>query len=173
MWVPASAWSWLQRSRAALHEIAARLYADAPPANLIEELRRLVPVDEFVRGVVLDAICEQVFRGRPPDRRPQGASWDRGLVWWAATLNGVTTSVFEARSLEAAPSVVQPPLFGPQPALPAPAPAPVQAPPRPPWRSGAGEREWLARALRALLAEADEGQIPASAVRGLLRQLEA
>ncbi|MGH8934646.1 MAG: hypothetical protein ACRDZO_29440 [Egibacteraceae bacterium] len=165
--VPAHAWSWLQRSRDVLAEIGARLYGEAPPTQLIEELRRLVPVDPFVRGVVLDVIRERAFHGRPPDRRPHGASWDRGLVWWAAALNGVSTTEFEAASAKAPPA--QPRLFGQDPPPPPdPHPAPVR-PARPP---RVGDLQALADSLRSLLAESDGDQVPAEAIRRLLRQLE-
>jgi hypothetical protein len=161
--VPAHAWSWLQRSRGVLAEIGTRLYGESPPTGLVDELRRLLPVDDFVRDVVFDVVCEQAFGGKPPDRRPAGVSWDRGLVWWAATLRGLTPAEFEAGGAD---PPAQPALFGPEPAPAAkPGPAPV---PRP----RVSERRALAAALRALLAEAEDEQVPASAVRRLLRELE-
>ena len=166
--VPAHAWSWLQRSRGVLAEIGTRLYGDTTPGNLVDELRRLVPVDPFVRDVVFDVVCERAFGGRPPDHRPPGVSWDRGLVWWAATLRGMTPAEFESRG----PAPAQPPLFGPEPE---PVTTPAAATPAvtpPPWTARAGERQALASALRALLAEAEDEQIPASAVRRLLRDLD-
>ncbi len=164
--VPAHAWSWLQRSRDVLSEIGTRLYGEDPPTQLTEELRRLVPVDPFVRDVVLDVIRERAFHGRPPDRRPHGASWDRGLVWWAAALNGVSPTEFEAATTEPAPA--QPRLFGHEPPPPDPRPAPGR-PARPPRVS---DREALADSLRSLLAESDGDHVPAEAIRRLLRQLE-
>ncbi|HEY8339943.1 MAG TPA: hypothetical protein VIK95_08755, partial [Egibacteraceae bacterium] len=79
--VPAHAWAWLQRSRPVLAEIAERLTGGPPGPGFVDALRRQVDADPFVRDVVVGVIAEVAFGGRVPERRPPGASWDRGLTW--------------------------------------------------------------------------------------------
>ena len=163
--VPAYAWAWFQRSRPVVHEAAQRLAGTAPGAGFVEGLREAFEADAFTRGVVIDVVADVAFSGRVPNRRPAGASWDRGLTWWAAALAGTTVEEFEARS--AGPSAAQRPLFevgedehaG-------------RARSRPRRRQPSAERIALARTLRELLASSDGDQVPASAIRQLIAQLE-
>jgi len=94
--VPAYAWSWLQRSRPVLGEVARRLTGAGPGPGFADELRRRWDDDPFVRGVLLDVVADVAFSGRVPRHRPPGASWDRGLTWWAAVLAGTTPQAFAA-----------------------------------------------------------------------------
>jgi hypothetical protein len=99
---------------------------------------------------VLGVVADVAFRGRVPTSRPAGASWDRGLVWWAATLAGRSVADYEEQSQ----IVDQPRLFGEQ-------------------TPAAGiERRVLIQALRELLLHSDGDQIPAAAVRQLIARLE-
>lgn len=170
--VPAHAWAWLQRSRPVLTEVAERLTGGPPGPGFVDALRTQVDGDPFVRDVVVGVVAEVAFGGRVPERRPAGASWDRGLTWWAAVIAGVTPAEFEARS--SAASGRQRPLFGVEeeaqaqvrPLRPV-ATAPVRT-----RRAPSAERVLVVRALRDLLAQSSGGQIPASVVRQLLEQLE-
>ena len=102
---PQYAWSWLQRSRPVLNEAAFRLTGEAPHGRFVEDLAERFQEDAFTRDVLIGTIADVAFAGRVPARRPAGASWDRGLVWWAATLAGTTTAEFE-RSRERPPEQV-------------------------------------------------------------------
>lgn len=168
--VPAYAWSWVQRSRPVLDELARRLTGQAPTPLFLDGLREGFATDPFVRDVVVDVIAEVAFNGRQPRRRPAGTAWDRGLTWWAATIAGTTPQDFEARS--ALPTGAQRALFS----VPRvrervhPRTEPVAAVPR---TTAASERAGLAAALRDLLASAEGDHVPVSAVRQLLAELEA
>ena len=181
--VPAHAWTWLQRSRPVLAELAAQLYGAAPDAGVVDRLRGDHAADPFVRDVVARVVCDVAFGGRVPPRRPPGATWDRGLVWWAAHLAGTTPEAFEARAA-AHPAAAQQPLF------PAPdegrgwaaredevaaarrrlhaVPCGLAGPPG----SGLVDRRAVAAALREVLAAGDGEQVPAAPLRQLLEQLE-
>ena len=163
--VPAHAWSWLQRSRPVLLEVARRLTGGPPPPGFVDTLRERFAEDAFTRDVVVGAIADAAFNGRIPRHRPAGASWDRGLTWWAAAIAGVTPEAFEA----AGPNVVQSRLFGVEERQPAPRPASRGGSSR---RTVAGERAALAASLRELLRTADRDSISTSAIRQLLAQLE-
>ncbi len=163
--VPAHAWTWLQRSRPVLAEIARQLYGTTPDPGLLERLKQDYATDLFVQDLVARVVCEVAFNDRVPDRRPPGARWDRGLTWWAAHLAGVSVQEFEARSQ--ADAGQQAPLFGP---LPEPPPSPP--PPRVRTRPVSLERRALVRALKELLAAGDGEQVPASAIRQLIAQLQ-
>ena len=159
--VPAYAWSWLQRSRPVLAEASRRLDGGPPGAGFVETLQERFVSDAFTRDVLISVIADVAFNGRVPRSRPPGASWDRGLTWWAATLAGTTPEAFEGT----APPVVQSRLFGieePAPRRRAPAPA----------RRGSSDRSMVVAALRDLLGAEQDGFIPASAVRALLEQLQ-
>ena len=173
--VPAHAWAWLQRSRPVLAEVARRLTGDPPTPGFVDELREACARDPFTQAVLADVVAEVAFSGRVPTARPPGASWDRGLTWWAAALAGTTPAAFEVSG----PGGTQRSLFddgsadregraqrrtgGP-------------AADRPPAEQLAvpvsRERRALADALRALLREADGDQVPASAVRQLVAALD-
>ena len=161
--VPAYAWSWLQRSRPVLQEAAQRLTGGPPPAGFVDTLRERFAADEFTRNVVVAVIADVAFNGRIPRHRPPGASWDRGLTWWAAAIAGTTPEQFEV----AGPDVVQSRLFG------------VEEQPPPPRRASGGlrraapgERAMLAESLRNLVRSARDGAVPAASVQALLAQLE-
>ncbi len=170
--VPAYAWAWLQRSRPVLDEVARRLTGGAATAAFVEGLPHAFATDPFTCDVVVDIIAEVAFSGRIPARRPAHASWDRGLTWWAATLAGTTPAEYAAAS--AAPTGMQEALFEPV----APAPAAARPTPRrtePPAAALAPisrERRALADTLRELLRQSDGGQVPASALRQLIAQLD-
>jgi hypothetical protein len=161
--VPAYAWAWLQRSRPVLAEAARRLTGAAPGPGFADDLRRRWDDDPFVQGVVLDVIAEVAFRGRVPASRPAGASWDRGLTWWAALLAGSTPQAYGT----APPPPGQRALFGDgrDPAAGAGAPPAAVL-------VGSHERRALAQALRDLLRAGDGESVPAAAVRRLLADLE-
>lgn len=178
--VPAPAWAWLQRSRPVLTEVARRLTGQAPDAAFLEGLSARFSDDAFTRAIVCDVIAEVAFSGRVPPKRPAGASWDRGLVWWAATLSGTTPAAYDRRP----PAGAQPRLFATVDDDPTPSSlvhrraraaaesaggAATAALRRPPVR---GERAALAASLRAVLAASDGVSVPADAVRELLRDLE-
>ena len=161
--VPAYAWSWLQRSRPVLAEAARRLDGGPPAAGFVETLQERFAEDAFTRDVLISVIADVAFNGRIPRSRPPGVSWDRGLIWWAATLAGTTPDAFEA----SAPPVVQSRLFGGD------EPPPRRRPPAPaPARRGSSERTMVIAALRDLLGAERDGFIPVSAVRALLDQLQ-
>lgn len=170
---PAHAWRWLQRSRPVLRAVADRLTGQPPSADFVDELRRAFESDPFTRTIVVDVVAEVAFGGRVPRRQPAGASWDRGLRWWAATLAGVDVAEFDGPAT--ATPQRQPDLFdsrraasgrsGPDAAELADA-ARGQTPRTTP------ERIALARALRSLLDASDGDQVPASAVRQLIAELE-
>lgn len=176
--VPAHAWAWLQRSRPVVTEVALRLTGVAPGPGFVDELRAQVSADEFVRDVLIDVVADIAFGGRVPARRPPGASWDRGLIWWAAALSGTTPADYEARGNA---QVVEPALFGaddqePHKGGPHAAGPPAGARPLERQRPRAGaspRRQLLIAALRDLLAAGDGAHLPAAAVRALLAELEA
>jgi hypothetical protein len=165
--VPAHAWTWLQRSRSVLAEIAGQLYGTVAEPHVLDRLRADHAADPFVQDLVARVVCDVAFNGRVPERRPAGARWDRGLTWWAAHLAGVTPQEFEARSAGTAPP--QPALFGPPPAPPPP-PTPATPARRRPLVSV--ERRAMVQALRDVLAAGDGSTVPADAVRALIAQLE-
>lgn len=149
--VPGYAWDWLQRSRPIVEALAVVLTGRSPGPGFVQAVRRSFATDELVRDAVLGVVADVAFRGRVPASRPPGASWDRGLVWWAATLAGRSVADYE----EQGQAVDQPRLFGEQAA------------------SGAGsERRLLVQALRELLLHSAGDQIPATAVRQLIARLE-
>jgi hypothetical protein len=168
---PPHAWAWLQRSRPVLQEAAERLTGRPPAPGFVDELRARFDDDPFTRDVLISTIADVAFGGRVPERRPAGASWDRGLIWWASALAGTTPAAFEGRGQGPAG---QRPLFGNDPGQ---APgatmdehARAQAVARLAVR--APERAALAARLRDLLAQSDGDQVPASAVRDLLAELD-
>jgi hypothetical protein len=160
--VPAYAWTWLQRSRPVLLEVAQRLHGGPPPAGYVRRLREEFESDPFARDVVVGTIVDVAFAGRIPIGRAQGTTWDRGLTWWAAAIAGVSPVEFETRPVGGRDRR----LFEPEP------PSSPPAPPRRPARGPTAERLALARALRELVAASDGDQVPASAVRQLITQLE-
>jgi len=180
--VPAHAWAWLQRSRPVLSEVARRLTGEPPTPGFVDELREACARNPFTQAVLADVVAEVAFSGRVPTARPPGASWDRGLTWWAAALAGTTPAAFDASG----PRGTQHRLFddgsadaegrarprggGPRAGetLPRDRPAVREQAPPPVSR----ERRALADALRALLREADGDQVPASAVRQLVAALD-
>jgi hypothetical protein len=149
--VPAYAWDWLQRSRPVVEALALMLTGRPPKPGFVQAVRRSFGDDPLVRDAVLGAVADVAFRGRIPMSRPPGASWDRGLVWWAATLAGRSVADYE----DDRRVVDQPRLFGEQ----------AQ-------RGPALERRALLQALCELLAQSDGDQIPAAAVRQLIARLE-
>lgn len=168
---PAYAWRWLQRSRPVLRAIADRLTGAPPDAEFLEGLARSFEDDAFTRAIVIDTIAEVAFGGRVPTRHPPGASWDRGLRWWAAALAGVSPREFD-QSESTREDGAQADLFqGSEPRKDRDPAALAQAA-----RRGAPrvspERLALARTLRALLAGAEGDQVPASAIRQLISELE-
>ncbi len=172
--VPGYAWTWFQRSRPVVVEAARRLTGRPPSPGFVDDLRAAFSNDRFTRDVVIGVVADVAFSGRVPTRRPPGASWDRGLTWWAAALAGTTPAEFESRSGAPVPS--QHRLFDTgATAQPQPDPAGLTERAR---RHAAQrlaqspERAALAAALRELLESAESDQIPASAVRQLLAQLE-
>lgn len=148
--VPGYAWDWLQRSRPVVERLADVLTGQRPRPGFVDAVRRSYAEDPLVRDAVHSVVADVAFRGRVPSRRPPGASWDRGLVWWSATLAGRAPDDYAER---AAP-VEQPALFGE--AIPAPT----------------SERAALIAALRDLLAHRTGDQVPAAAVRQLIAHLE-
>lgn len=167
--VPAHAWTWLQRSRSVLAEIANQLYGSTGDGQVLERLKEDYARDPFVQDLVARVVCDVAFNGRVPERRPAGARWDRGLTWWAAHLAGVSPREFEERSTP--PSPPQERLFGPQPSPPRPRPDQT---PRPTRRRplASVERRAMIQALRDILASGDGDTVPADAVRALLQSLE-
>lgn len=176
--VPAYAWAWLQRSRPVLVEAADRLTGGPPSAGFLDDLRQRFETDPFTCDVLVDVIAEVAFGGRVPTTRPGGVTWDRGLTWWAAALSGTTPAAFDARS--AAAPTTQRALFDTGPATVAPpsgrrGPAVVPADPADadrPSPLAQRERRAVADALRQLLRASDGDQIPASAIRQLVAQLD-
>ena len=148
--VPGYAWDWLQRSRPVVERLADVLTGQRPRAGFVDAVRRSYTEDPLVRDAVHSVVSDAAFRGRVPARRPPGASWDRGLVWWAATIAGRAPDEYAERAVE----VEQPALFGE--ALPTPS----------------SERVALIGALRDLLAHRTGDQVPAAAVRQLIAHLE-
>ncbi|MDQ3709764.1 MAG: hypothetical protein M3387_10775 [Actinomycetota bacterium] len=162
-------------------EAAQRLTGSAPGAGFVEDLRRRFATDAFTRDILIGVIADVAFGGRLPTHRPLGASWDRGLTWWAAAIAGTTPGEFEARtetqatqrrlfdaeepqaaaSMEAGGAALMQPKAVAHLAL-QPADSVVSV-----------ERRMLVAALRELLAGADGDQVPASAVRQLLAALES
>lgn len=160
--VPAYAWSWLQRSRPVLAEVARRLTGGPPPAGFVDTLTERFAADPFTRDVVVATIADVAFNGRIPRYRPAGVSWDRGLSWWAAAIAGISPQAFEAGPTDA----VQSRLFGVE-DRPPPRPAPASA-----RRTAASERAAMAGALRDLLRTTPGDSVPVSAIRQLLASLE-
>lgn len=147
---PAYAWDWLQRSRPVVERLADVLTGQRARSGFVEAVRRSYGQDPLVRDAVHSVIAGVAFRGRVPAHRPAGASWDRGLVWWAATLAGCAPEEYTQRAAE----VEQPALFG------------DAAPARP------TERGAMIAALRDLLEHRTGDQVPAAAVRQLIAHLE-
>jgi hypothetical protein len=171
--VPGYAWTWFQRSRPVVMEAAERLTGAPPGPGFVDDLRAAFEQDAFTRDVVIGVVADVAFGGRAPERRPPGASWDRGLTWWAAALAGTTPGEFESRA--GAPAASQHRLFDTGGAERPPDPQRLQETARQrvaPRVARSPERAALAAALRELLATAASDQIPASAVRQLLAQLE-
>lgn len=176
--VPAYAWAWLQRSRPVLVEAADRLTGAPPTAGFLDDLRDRFETDPFTCDVLVDVIAEIAFGGRVPATRPGGVTWDRGLIWWAAALSGTTPAAFEARSAVAPAS--QRALFDTGPgeaaavggrggAVVVPAATKDEDRPSP---LAQRERRAVADALRQLLRGSDGDQVPASAIRQLVAQLD-
>lgn len=160
--VPAYAWSWLQRSRPVLAEVAQRLTGGPPSPGFVDTLTERFATDPFTRDVVVAAIADVAFNGRIPRFRPAGVSWDRGLSWWAAAIAGITPQAFEAGPDDA----VQSRLFGVE------EQAARRAPVTPTRRTAASERAAIAGALRDLLRTSEGDTVPAAAIRQLLAYLE-
>lgn len=167
--VPGYAWTWFQRSRPVVTEAAERLTGQPPSPGFVDDLRAAFERDPFTRAVVIGVVADVAFGGRAPAQRPPGSSWDRGLTWWAAALAGASPAEFESRS--GVPAAAQRPLFE--------AAATAAPEERPRIEEGARlravltpERAALAAALRELLANAASDQVPASAIRQLLAELE-
>ena len=164
--VPAYAWSWLQRSRPVLTEAAERLTGGPPSAGFVDSLRERFETDVFTRDILIGVIADVAFGGRVPRYRPAGASWDRGLTWWAAAIAGTSAGEFEARTAQQAD---QRRLFETEEDA-------VAASRRGPGprrrRTPSAERTMLVQALQQLLRSADGDMIPASAVRQLLATLD-
>ena len=148
--VPAYAWDWLQRSRPVVERLADVLTGQAPRPGFVQAVQRSYAQDPLVRDAVCSVIADVAFRGRVPTTRPLGVSWDRGLVFWAATLAGRAP---EDYARPAAP-VEQPALFGGEAA------------------GHPTERQVVLAALRDLLAHRTGDQVPAAAVRQVIEQLE-
>jgi hypothetical protein len=166
--VPAYAWSWLQRSRPVLAEVSRRLMGAPPGPGFVEHLQERFDNDAFTRDVVVAVIADVAFNGRIPRHRPLGASWDRGLTWWAATIAGVSPAQFDASG----PPVEQSRLFGVEEQSSAPPAAPSRRRAPAPKRGSGDERAVVVAGLRDLLRNAEDDRIPAAAVRSLLDQLE-
>ena len=149
--VPGYAWDWLQRSRPIVEALASVLTGKPPRPGFVEAVRRSFAEDPLVRDAVFSVVADVAFRGRVPSSRPPGASWDRGLVWWAATLVGRSVAEYE----DDGRVVDQPQLFS----------DPACSP-------QALDRDALIRALRELLAQSHGDQVPASAVRQFIARLE-
>jgi hypothetical protein len=147
--VPGYAWDWLQRSRPVVEALANLLTGRPPQAGFVQAVRRSFADDPLVRDAVHGVVADIAFNGRVPQSRPPGVSWDRGLVWWAATLAGRSVAEYE----DVGQAVDQPQLF----------PEATQA---------GAERRALVHELRELLVHSDGDQIPASAVRQLIARLE-
>jgi hypothetical protein len=147
---PTYAWAWLQRSRPVVERLADVLTGRPPRAGFVDAVRRSYVEDPLVRDAVHGVVAEIAFRGRVPQRRPPGTSWDRGLVWWAATLAGRTPEEYTAPPA----AVEQPALF-----------AEVDA------AAAGSERAALIAALEDLLAQRSGDQVPAAAVQQLLAHL--
>lgn len=150
--VPRYAWDWLQRSRPIVRRLAETLTGRPPPAGFVDAVRRSYDTDPLVRDAVHGAIADVAFRGRVPPRRPPGASWDRGLVWWAAVLTGCPPDRYAAP----APPVDQPALFDPATGT----------------ASPTVDRAVVVAALSEVLARADGEQVPAVAIAQLIARLE-
>lgn len=148
--MPGYAWDWLQRSRPVVERLADVLTGQRPRPGFVDAVRRSYAEDHLVRDAVHSVVSDVAFRGRVPSQRPPSVSWDRGLVWWAATLAGRAPDEYAERAAQ----VEQPALFGE--AVPAPT----------------SERAALIAALRDLLAHRTGDQVPAAAVRQLIAQLE-
>ena len=172
--VPAYAWSWLQRSRPVLNEAAARLTGGVPQPGFVDSLREDFETDPFTRDVLIGVIADVAFSGRLPRFRPAGASWDRGLTWWAAAIAGTSPEEFERRT---AVDGRQARLFssedeshtgGSGGATGARAAAAGLSR----RRAASAERAMLVRGLRDLLRNADGDTIPVAGIRQLLAALD-
>lgn len=161
--VPAYAWSWLQRSRPVVAEVAQRLTGAPPAQGFVEELGERFESDAFTRDVVIGVIADVAFNGRIPRHRPVGASWDRGLTWWAAAIAGVTPQAFDA----AVAPVQQTRLFGVEESH-----DPAQRPAAGSRRTAAAQRAMFAAALRELIRTSDGEHVPVASVKALLAQLQ-
>lgn len=157
--VPAYAWSWLQRSRPVVAEVSRRLTGGPPTPGFVVDLQERFAQDPFTRDVVVAVIAEVAFKGRIPRRRPAGASWDRGLTWWAAAIAGTSPAQFEARAGAAEQSRLFPVEAG------APRPAPGRG------RGPTAERAALIAALRELVRTSDGRSVPVAAIQRLIEQL--
>jgi hypothetical protein len=151
-----------------LSEAARRLTGGPPSAGFVETLQLQFDTDPFTRDTLIGVIADVAFGGRVPTHRPAGASWDRGLTWWAAAIAGTTPQDFEAR---AGPSARQQRLFGADDGQDDAPPSRPQNGPQSRRRRGTAERQMLVQALRELLAAAEGDMIPAGAVRQLLASL--
>ena len=165
---PAHAWAWLQRSRPVLTAAAEQLTGGPPTPGFVDELRARFEDDPFTRDVLVGVIAEVAFGGRVPQRRPAGASWDRGLTWWAAALAGTTPEAFEGRG----EGPGQPALFDEAPREEPAAPRRRRAEVVAELAPRAPESAALAARLRDLLAQAEGDSVPVQAVRDLLAELE-
>jgi hypothetical protein len=165
--VPAYAWAWLQRSRPVVAEVSKRLTGGAPGPGFVDHLQEQFAEDAFTRDVVVGVIADVAFNGRIPRHRPAGASWDRGLTWWAAAIAGVTPQEFDA----AVPPAEQTRLFGVEERS-ATQPRRRTTANRTASPSPMSERATLIAALRDLVRTADAEHIPVAAIRSLITQLE-
>ena len=165
--VPAYAWAWLQRSRPVVAEVSQRLNGAPPGPGFVDHLQERFDEDAFTRDVVVGVIADVAFNGRIPRHRPVGASWDRGLTWWAAAIAGVTPQEFDA----AVPPGEQTRLFGVE-ERPSAQPRRRTGSSRAAAPSSSSERATLIAALRDLVRTADGEHIPTSAIRALITQLE-
>jgi predicted O-methyltransferase YrrM len=172
--VPAYAWAWFQRSRPVITEAAQRLTGAPPGAAFVDELREAFDEDAFTRDVVIDVVADVAFSGRVPQRRPPGASWDRGLTWWAAALAGATPEEFDARSV--GPGGPPRPRVAPPPAPRAPAPRPAApagragaagAAPPPPEELRPADRGELGEIHSEASVSTDRGRLLFALVRGM------
>jgi hypothetical protein len=141
----------VQRSRPIVNQLAQVLTGQPPRRGFVEAVRRSFPEDPLVRDAVLSVIAAVAFRGRVPAARPPGVSWDRGLVWWAAALVGRTPGEYAAPQVQ----VDQPALFA-----------------HTATSTDSAERRALVAALTDLLAQRTGDQVPASAIRQLIAELE-
>ena len=168
---PQYAWAWLQRSRPVLAEAADRLTGQPPDSRFVDDLKERFEDDAFTRDVVIGAIADVAFSGRVPQRRPAGVSWDRGLIWWAATLAGTSTAEFEGTPDAGTDQAT---LFEPSREARRTAALDRRARDRAVQRLSvrSPDRAALVARLRDLLAQAEGDQVPADAVRDLIAEFE-